>query len=402
MKIVWICHFYNEEIQSKLPLWKKFMEYAPWIPNLISGFEKRNDVELHIVAPHIYLKYNTSFVLRGIYYHFLTYGFPIINRPWPSFLALDAIFGYPSISNKINKTVIKINPDIINLQGAENAYYSSSILKLRLEFPCAITIQGFACHMKEKTSQINKRRIIVERKILRSFKFFYLDNDAIQVVKEYSPNMISKVVWWPAAEAIIDTIPETSYSDKIYDILYCGRLEQSKGIEDFITIVGYLKQKNPNIKACVIGNCQSKYYIFLKDLISNLNCSDNITFIGFVETQKQMFSYFKASKLLVVPTLIDRYPSTIREAMRLNLPVMAYRTGSIPWTNNNGENIILIEHGNIFQMATEIEAFLNDIPRQKEIIKSARKFYEAEFSCHRNVDRFISGYFDVINEFKNR
>lgn len=400
LKIVWICHFSNQEIQEYLPLWKNSNEFASWIPNMIVGFEKRNDVELHIVAPHIYLKRNTSFFLRGIYYHFISFGLPIINRPWPSFFALDAVIGYPLLSQKITRTVMEINPDIVNLQGAENAYYSSSILLLKQKFPCVITIQGFAFHMQDqyKRYQINRRRIKTEKKILCNFKYFYLDNDAINVVKEYSPEMIGKVIWWPAAETIIDKLPEISYEEKKYDILFCARIERSKGVEDFIMIVSYLKKNNPHIKACIIGPYLPKYYKYLKELAVNLNCLSNITFTGFIDSQKEMFSYFKESKIFLVPTLVDRYPSTIREAMRLRIPVVAYRTGDIPWTNKNGENIILINSGNVGEMAEEVNSLLKDRIRQERIIEAARNFYEQEFSCQKNVARFIDGYNNILKK----
>lgn len=399
---MWICHFSKLEIQNLLPLWHKASEFAPWISNAIEGFEKRNDVELHIVAPHSYLKRDTSFKLRGVYYYFLTYGFPIINRPWPSFFALDIKTGYFRLTNKIVKKVTQVNPDVVNLQGAENAYYSSSILRLKQKFPCIITIQGFASHIQDKKSEINKVRIFIEGKILRGFKYFFLDNDAVEIVKRYSPDMKSKVVWWPAAESIIDSIKDVPYSEKIYDILYAGRIERSKGIEDFIKIVGILKVDNPNIRACIIGSSMSKYLTYLKRMALDLNCLENINFVGFVETQAEMFVYFKSSKLLLVPTLIDRYPSTIREAMRSNLPVLAYKTGNIPWTNTKGENIILIEYANFTQMAQKAKALLKEEKLLEKTAKAGREFYEIEFSLKKNVERFIEGYNEVINEFKKR
>ena len=402
LKIVWICHFSNKEIQDRLPLWKGVNEFASWIANMLIGFEKREDVELHVVAPHIYIKCDKSFVLRGIHYHFLSYGFPIINRPWPSFFALDAILGYPIISGKIKRKVTKINPDIVNLQGAENAYYSSSILKLKEKFPCAITIQGFACHMESQKSQINKRRIITEKEILHSFNYFYLDNEAIQVVQKYSPNMVGRVIWWPAAEKIIDTIPEVPYDEKKYDVLFCGRIEKSKGIEEFIKVVSIIKTHIPDMRACVIGSGLPQYYSYLKELATDLNCKDNIDFKGFIQTQKEMFAFFKTSKMLLVPTLIDRYPSTIREALRIGTPVIAYSTGSIPWTNSKGRNIILIEHGNINEMAIESCKLLNNRCHQKELIAAGRNFYEEEFSCDKNVNRFIEGYREILFGYKNK
>jgi glycosyltransferase involved in cell wall biosynthesis len=401
IRVVWICHFSTKEIQTHLRLWKETNEFASWIANTILGFEKYNEIDLHIVAPHLYLKCDTHFVLRNINYYFLSFGFPVINRFWPSFFPIDAICGYPYLTQKIERVVKKISPDVINLQGAENPYYSSSILKFKDKFPCIITIQGFAAHLQDKSSIINKRRIKNERKILESFKYFFLDYDAIKVVKEYSPNMVGKVIWWPAAEVIIDSLPKIEFEKKTYDILYCGRMEQSKGIEDFIKVLAILKRNNDKVKAAIIGDIHPVYFKELKELCRQLSCHENVDFLGFLPTQKEIFEYFLASKLLLVPTLVDRYPSTIREAMRLKVPVIAYRTGNIPWTNNTRENIVLIDHANVIQMASEAEALLIDNAKQKRLANSARQFYEDEFSCDKNIERFIFGYKDVIQDFNS-
>lgn len=401
LKVVWICHFTNEEVQDYLPLWKRSCEFGQWIPNTIAGFKERDDVELHVVVPHIYLKRSIDLNIDGIYYHFIAFGFPLINRPWPSFFALDAVLGYPGVEHKIVRKVTQINPDIINLQGAENAYYSSSILKLKDKYPIVISIQGFAMHMSPeiKSTVINKRRIKVEKQILQKFNYYYLDPDAINVIKTYNKYSIGYTFFWPANEQLIDSIQDTK--QKKYDLLFCARIEQSKGIEDFIRIVSILKGKNKNIKACVIGPGLSSYYTYLKSLANDLSCAENIDFKGFIGTQGEMFSYFKMSVVFLVPTLIDRLPSTIREAMRLKIPVVAYRTGNIPWINYKSENIVLVDHGDFRQMAKEVEELLEDVERQKKLVSAACDFYKKEFSCKINVDRFIDGYKEVIKVFRD-
>ena len=76
MKVVWICHFTNEEVQSKLPLWRAKNEFASWIPNMLKGFENRNDIEIYVISPHDYLKKLTTFSIRNINYLFIPYGIP--------------------------------------------------------------------------------------------------------------------------------------------------------------------------------------------------------------------------------------------------------------------------------------------------------------------------------------
>ena len=127
IKIVWICHFTNAEMQSLLSLWKHKDEFASWIPNTLKGFENREDIELHVISPHEYLKRATKLTVRNIQYYFIPYGIPFWHRHWPGFFRFDSYSSFLSFRRKVKELINSIHPDMINLVGAENAYYSSSI-----------------------------------------------------------------------------------------------------------------------------------------------------------------------------------------------------------------------------------------------------------------------------------
>ena len=150
IKVIWICHFTNAEFQKLLPLWKQRNEFASWIPNLLKGFENNSDIELHIITPHEYLKTETKIKVRNIHYYFIPYGIPLYHRHWPGFFRLDNYTNFYLFRKKVNKIVKHINPDLINLIGAENAYYSSAILDYQDKFPVLVTIQGFISEFKSR------------------------------------------------------------------------------------------------------------------------------------------------------------------------------------------------------------------------------------------------------------
>jgi len=68
---------------------------------------------------------------------------PLSGRHWPGLFKLDYWSDFRLNKNYIKNIIIKINPDIIHLFGAENAYYSSTILQFRNKYPIVITVQGF-------------------------------------------------------------------------------------------------------------------------------------------------------------------------------------------------------------------------------------------------------------------
>ena len=47
LRILWICHFTNAEVQNMIPVWKTKNEFASWIPNMLKGFESRSDIDLN-------------------------------------------------------------------------------------------------------------------------------------------------------------------------------------------------------------------------------------------------------------------------------------------------------------------------------------------------------------------
>ena len=62
IKVAWICHFSNEEIRNQLHFRKDIVglikkrpmiDFAQWNTYAINEFKKFNDVELHVISPHI-------------------------------------------------------------------------------------------------------------------------------------------------------------------------------------------------------------------------------------------------------------------------------------------------------------------------------------------------------------
>ena len=296
-KIVWICHFTNAEIQSKLPLWRHFNEFAPWIPSMLKGFENREDIEIHVVSPHEYLKKSTNLSIRNIYYHFTPYGIPFWHRHWPRIFTFDIYTNYYFFRRGIKKTIKHIQPDLINLIGAENAYYSSSILDFKKDYPILITIQGFISQMRGVVQLTTKakKRMDVEERILSTFKYYSGEQDSSTYIASYNANHVFFRFYGNINEGLA---LETIDKGKKYDCIYFGRLEKIKGIEDFISVIAEIKEKKQDVKACIVGDGNVNS---LNALVNELNCSANIEFTGFIKTQNELFEYVKASKVFLVP-----------------------------------------------------------------------------------------------------
>ena len=210
-------------------------------------------------------------------------------------------------------------------------------------------------------------------------------------ISTYNPDHVFFKLYFPVNEVLVSN---TKDIEKKYDCIYFGRLEKSKGSEDFVRVVAEIKRQKPNVKACILGSGNLSP---LQTLASELNCFDNIEFIGFVKSQEELFEFVKASRVLLVPSLKERLPATIRESMMLKVPIVAYSTGGIPYINEFDENIYLVKTGNYKDMAMKTFLLLEDRQLRDQLADKAYKYCRNEYSYKINTERLLSAYQTILN-----
>lgn len=398
LKIVWICHFMNQLVHEKLHLEGTAREEAPWISLGIEEFRKRNDIELHIIAPFIKIRKNLEFSEPNIIYHCIKVGVPFLKRDWPRRFKFNVWTNFRFFNLQVENLVKKISPDLVNLQGAENAYYSSSVLGIK-KVPALVTIQGFVTlnNQNDTTHPYESKRLAVEKEILKKLHYFGVEDSSIEkYIRTFNPGARTFWFHYPFAKTNIQNA-----SDKEYDLVFFAKIIKMKGIEDLIQAVALVRNQLPSIKLCIIGKGLDTYIEFLKKKVEELGLEENIIFKGFIPTQKEMHMEVVKARISVLPTYNDTIPGTIVESMLLGLPVISYRTGGIPDLNRTEELVTLVGQGDIKELADKIHGLLKNIPRQNELAAKSRKFAEFEFDNARSVDLMVQAYKDVIKDFNN-
>ncbi|MFW5804197.1 MAG: glycosyltransferase family 4 protein [bacterium] len=396
LKVIWICQFTNKEIQTKLPLWKHINEFAPWIPNKIKGIQDKDDVELHVIAPHQYLKKQVYIKEGNIHYYFIPFGIPIIHRRWPWILPVDLLTNFYFVKKRIRKVVKNIQPDLINIYGTEGTLSSSSAFTFKNKYPVLISIQGFISEAQEKPSKkklsnLNlKKRIEVEERILESFNFFSGDPDSKNYIGKYNDNFTFYEFVAPINESLM--LKETNL-DKKYDCVYFGRITKNKGIEDLVKITRLIKKKKSSFKLLIIGGGEILTY---QKMACDNGCEDNIEFSGFLENQSDVYQKVAQSRLFLMTTYFDRLSLAIREAMFLKVPVISYATGSIPTINNDRENIVLIERGNYKLMAEKTLNLLKNPKEQENLYNKAFEYANDNFGIEASTNKMLDAYYDIL------
>ncbi|MFK5982674.1 MAG: glycosyltransferase family 4 protein [Flavobacteriaceae bacterium] len=399
IKVVWICHFYEKSLDDKLPLRKKGSEFAPWVRDLILQFKDRPEVELYIISPIEYLKKRVFRYTEGnIHYTFFNAHIPIYGRHWPGFFKWDYFSNFKQNRKFVSKEVDKISPDIVNLIGAENAYYSSSILDIKDKYPHLVSIQGFI-HLNSGTGNQHKKKAQIEKQILSTCNnFAYQINHTANVIKSFNNFTKLHHFFYPVS---LPPKGVVNNGKTQYDFVFFARITKDKGIEDLIIALANVKSIKPDVKLAVLGKTSVTYMGFLKQLAIDNGVDKNIEWLGFLPTQAEVHDIVSKSKITVLPTYNDIISGTIIESMFIKTPVIAYGVGGIPDLNNEEEVIKVIEKGNVKMLANKMKELLLNEKKQMQLADKAYQKAIQLFDNKKVYSNMMSIYKKIIKSTKN-
>jgi len=148
---------------------------------------------------------------------------------------------------------------------------------------------------------------------------------------------------------------ESFYENKKLNILYAGRIEPSKGIEDIIEALLILKERKINILFNLVGWDVSKnesHLVFLKNKIIDLGLEKNFIFHGKKQVGIELFKMYRDFDVYISATI-----------------VIATNAGSIPKILTNDKNAILIDKNSPKIIAKNIIKLLDN----EELVDKLRK-----------------------------
>lgn len=417
LKVVLICHFSNSEIREKLPISeskfenyirkilkkkeKKLVDFAPWITNLISELEKREDIAIHIISPHKSLKkFRYSFSYNNIHYHFFS--------PDDDILIIKLyrrIFNVKRPKYYQNRYLIKrfirdIKPDIVNLIGSENPYYSIAGLDVN-NYPLILTAQTvYTNPLREKLSEdVDQYRWDLELKIHKKIKYFCC-----------AGRMHRDLILHNNSEAIIFhyTFPYkhpeiTDNIEKKYDfVFFAAGLTKKKGIEDTIQALKIVKEEYPEVTLNIVGKCADDYRKNLYKMIEELQLKDNIEFTEYFIKQSDMHKHIQQAKYAVLPVKLDVISGTIIEAMMLGFPIITYKTSGTPYLNKYGEAVLISKIDDVNSLANNMLRVIKEPELVEKMLANAKIFIEREYDNKANMDKLLNIYNAVYKHYYKR
>lgn len=169
---------------------------------------------------------------------------------------------------------------------------------------------------------------ILGRIIERIYPLFYSKIKVI-TISESSKKELSEIGF---NSSQINVIPMGSNStviknlpvkEKNETLVFLSRISKSKGIEDAIECIVFLKDEFPNLTLWIIGRGEEAFKKELKKQVKDLEIQNNVKFWNYVTNEKKQELLTKAH-LLLMPSAKEGWGLTVHEAGARGTPAIVY------------------------------------------------------------------------------
>lgn len=178
---------------------------------------------------------------------------------------------------------------------------------------------------------------------------------------------------------------------------FVNNLRKFKGVDILIKAIAVVIKVVPNISVYIAGSGPQETE--LKALVKRLNLEDLVKFLGFI-SEEEKYQYYKACKLVVVPSRWDCQPFALFDAAASGKPVIASDMSN-PGIVEDGKTGFIFESENVEDLADKIITLLKDEKLRDEMGK-ANMEKAKQYDWCKVAERYIEIYKEVIADFHER
>jgi glycosyltransferase involved in cell wall biosynthesis len=169
-------------------------------------------------------------------------------------------------------------------------------------------------------------------------------------------------------------------------ILFAGTKDYNKGAIHLLQAVEKIRQKVKDLILVSIGLPTRKWE-------SNRGVleEENLLDLGYISEEEKRDA-FDACDLFVMPSRYDSFGIVYLEAWRCGKPVIGANVGAIPEVIEEGKDGLLVEFGEVDQLATAVISLLNNPDLCREMGEAGRKKVIDKFTWDKNIGKIEKVY----------
>lgn len=152
-----------------------------------------------------------------------------------------------------------------------------------------------------------------------------------------------------------------SKNDKI--VLYVGRIEPPKKVDEIIRAFHILATKNNDCKLVIVGD--GVLMDESKAIVKELELEDSICFFG-IRKRNELPEIYSMADISVLYSGNEGSPLSVKESLACGIPVVANAVGDIPLIIKNGFNGYILENDSRIELSLSMKKAIENVSDSKK------------------------------------
>jgi colanic acid/amylovoran biosynthesis glycosyltransferase len=259
-----------------------------------------------------------------------------------------------------------INPTIVHFQfsGIALAYLNIlPLIKVRKIVSCRGTAENVTLlENDERKRSLQKAFIYVDA-------IHCLSEHLKQTILPYCNKKEKIFINYPSINTNLFKRNSIYRNNECIIILSVGRLTFQKGFFYGLLAVKELKQNYNNFKWLIIGDGEQKEELLFH--IQQMQLHQQIVLLG-AKSNSEVKGYLEKADIFLFPSVTEGMGNVALEAMSMQLPVVATKSGGIQEIIEHGKNGLLAEVYDTKQLSNYLDRLMKDFKLRKSIGEAAR------------------------------
>ncbi|MDX5584983.1 MAG: glycosyltransferase family 4 protein [Aureibaculum sp.] len=273
--------------------------------------------------------------------------FHVINRP------TSKVYSYSNLrlQSEIVKFIDKINPDIIHCGSILNTHFLYFLLSNKRKI--ILTVHDPFLHSGEET---------LRDRIIRKLNYLCIKN-IVLLNDNQKEKFIKATEFFRFKNVFNSSLGIYEYlldykvnqpSNKIFKILFFGRISMYKGIDDLLAAFSMIEKSYPNIELIIAG--RGKYWFDISEYQNNFKIKILNRFIP----NEELVELISNTNIVVCPYKDATQSGVVMSAFALNKPVLGTRVGGLPEMIEEGKTGFLVPPNDVVALSEKLKELIEN------------------------------------------
>jgi glycosyltransferase involved in cell wall biosynthesis len=220
---------------------------------------------------------------------------------------------------------------------------------------------------------LNRRRRMQTERLAKNCVVI---SNSYELCKKYEKIFYKKTYYCPSSsikEENFFSVEDRCQQEKI-KLLFVGRVCRDKGMQELIEAVSLMKKKGMNVILNIAGDSGDADKIeMFKEMAEERKLEDVIVWNGRVPYGDKLFSLYRESDILILPSAHEGFPHVIYEAVASSVLVVVTRVGGISDVCHHKREVYFIEK-TPESIVNAVSELISNPALRKEMIKCGQSF----------------------------